>query len=145
MVLMSFASACCHPLSVKRLMWAAMSDVTAMPFKGHPLACSGVISSTHTEGLQEGQYRTPISGQNDPTGEEQDSSTYLKIADHLLAKGIIGLYLHPGTDSSLKPPPYGFSEDETTQVILPSYGRLAGYHAIIPRNWPQRCAAGLAW
>ena len=103
MVLMSFASACCHPLSVKRLMWAAMSDVTAMPFKGHPLACSGVISSTHTEGLQEGQYRTPISGQNDPTGEEQDSSTYLKIADHLLAKGIIGLYLHRHGQPLLRP------------------------------------------
>ncbi len=33
MVLMSFASARCQPLSVKRLMWAAKSEVTADAFQ----------------------------------------------------------------------------------------------------------------
>ena len=48
-VLMSFASARCQPFSVKRLMWAAMSVVTAMPFRGHPLACSSVSFSPMTQ------------------------------------------------------------------------------------------------
>ncbi len=67
MVLMSLASARCQPLSVKRLMWAARSEVTAMPFRGHPLACTRYIllvtvhscdkAGTKTHLAEEGSHR----------------------------------------------------------------------------------------